>query len=183
MSTSQQMLWEAPTFPFTRYLESQFPAILAEARTLAVEDYAEWPQKEGYTGSWRTYVFHSRDTSWHLSAACEQNAKRIPDTARIVRRIRGVERAAFSMMMPGTHITPHNDGKNGVLDLLRCHLGVFTNPQSGMRVAGTTIHWGAGKCMVFDGQAEHEAANFGSEPRVVLILDVDRDAVDLSVPE
>lgn len=182
MSTGPQMLWEAPTFPFTRYLESQFPAILAEAKTLTVDDYAEWPQKEGYTGSWRTYVFYSRDTTWHLSAACEENSKRIPETTRIVRSIKGVERAAFSMMMPGTHIIPHNDGKNGVLDLLRCHLGVFTNPQSGMRVAGTTIHWGPGKCMVFDGQAEHEAANFGSEPRVVLILDVDRDAVDLPAP-
>ncbi len=183
MTTGPQMLWEAPTFPFTRYLESKYATILAEARGLTVEDYAEWPQKEGYTGSWRTYVFYSRDTTWHLAAACEENQKRIPETARIIKSIKGVERAAFSMMMPGTHIIPHNDGKNGTLDVLRCHLGVFTNPQSGMRVAGTTIHWGPGKCMVFDGQAEHEAANFGTEPRVVLILDVDRDAVDLPAPQ
>ena len=183
MSTGQQMRWEAPTFPFTRYLERHFEAILAEAKQLTVEDYAEWPQKEGYTGSWRTYVFYSRDPSWHLAGECANNAKLIPETARIISRIKGVERAAFSMMMPGTHIIPHNDGRNGVLDLLRCHLGIFTNPQSGMRVAGTTIHWGPGKCMVFDGQAEHEAANFGTEPRVVCILDVDRESVDDAIPE
>jgi beta-hydroxylase len=179
--TTPQMLWEEPTFPFTRYLESQFEAILAEARCLTVEDYDMWPQQEGYTGAWKTYVFFSRDQTWHLSGLCAEHAKRLPKTYEVVSRIQGVERAGFSMMLPGTHIIPHSDGKNGELDLLRCHLGIFTNPKSGMRVAGTTIHWGPGKCMVFDGQAEHEAANFGAEPRVVLILDVDRDKVDLPV--
>lgn len=183
MTTEPQMLWETPTFPFTRYLEAQFPKIHAEASKLTVADYDEWPQKEGYTGGWKTYVFYSRDPSWHLAGACAEHAKRVPETARIISRIKGVERAAFSMMLPGTHIVPHNDGRNGELDLLRCHLGIFTNPQSGMRVAGTTIHWGPGKCMVFDGQATHEAANFGTEPRVVCILDVDRASVHDLIPE
>lgn len=183
MSTAQQMMWENPTFPFTRYLEANAAAILAEASQLTVADYDEWPQKEGYTGGWKTYVFYSRDPSWHLAGVCAEHAKRVPETVRIVQRIKGVERAAFSMMLPGTHITPHTDGRNGALDLLRCHLGVLVNPQSGMRVAGATIHWGPGKCFVFDGQAEHEAANFGTEPRVVCILDVDRESVNDPIPQ
>ena len=32
-------------------------------------------------------------------------------------------------------------------------------------------------------QAEHEAANFGTEPRVVCILDVDRESVDDVIPD
>jgi Aspartyl/Asparaginyl beta-hydroxylase len=183
MTTGKTMLWEAPTFPFTRYLESHYQEILADASKLTVADYDEWPQKDGYTGEWKIFCFYSRSQDWHLAKTCPDRARVVPNTARIVGKIRGVERAVFSMLLPGAHITPHTDGVNGTLDVLRCHLGLMCNEQSGMRVAGTTIYWGPGKCMVFDGQAEHEAANFGKTPRVVCILDVDRDAVDLPVSQ
>ena len=176
------MLWEAPTYPFVRYLEAHFPEIQAEADLLATEDYDDWPQKDGYSGSWKVYCFFSRDPRWYLAASCPPNARRCPQTLSVVQRIPGVSRAGFSLLLPGTYIAPHRDGKNGIEDLLRCHMGLRSNPKAGMRVGKKTVSWEPGHCLIFDGNEEHEAANLGDTPRVVLMVDIDREALETEIP-
>lgn len=177
------VVWESPTFPFVRYLESHFRTILAEADQLAVEDYEEWPQRDGYTGAWKVFCFFSRDPSWHFAPSCPKNALRVPETVRLIQRISGVSRAGFSMLLPGTHISAHRDGRDGDQDLLRCHMGLHTNDKSGMRVDGQTVQWDAGRCLIFDGQALHEAANLGDTPRILCMVDVDRTALEDAAPD
>lgn len=174
---AKTMLWEAPTFQLTRYLEANYERILTEARQLAVEDYAEWPQSAGYVGGWRIYPIYARDPNWHLAPNCASHAARCPETAKIARRFGGVAMIGFSMFLPGTHVAPHRDGVDSKQDLLRCHMGIMVNDKSGMRIDGKTVQWQHGRCIVFDGQAEHEAANFGPTPRVILMVDIDRAAL------
>ncbi len=177
MEHTRQMLWQVPTFAATRHLEAHSGAILAEAQQLTVADYDDWPQTSGYTGGWKVFGVFCRNPDWHLAASCLRNGHRCPDTARVVRGIPGVAMAGFSMFLPGTHVAPHTDGKNGKDDLLRCHLGLICNDKAGMRVNGTTVQWRPGQCLVFDGAAVHEAANFGAIPRVILMVDIDRTAL------
>jgi aspartyl/asparaginyl beta-hydroxylase (cupin superfamily) len=74
-----------------------------------------------------------------------------------------------SKLNPGTHIKAHRGPTNL---RLRCHLGIqIPTGDCGLKVDGETRHWKEGKCLVFDDSLEHEAWNYGSMPRMVLIID------------
>jgi len=177
------MLWEAPDYPCVRHLEAHYLELQAEADQIAPVDYDDWPQKDGYSGSWKVFCFYSRDPKWYLAASCPPHALRCPRTLSIVKRIPGVSRAGYSLLLPGTHIAPHRDGQTNGEDLLRIHMALRTNAKSGMRVGKKTVVWEQGRCLIFDGQEEHEAANMGDTPRVVLMVDVDRDALERELPD
>ena len=50
-------------------------------------------------------------------------------------------------------------------------------------IAGETRVWVPGRCLIFDGQALHEAANLGDTPRILCMVDVDRTALEDAAPD
>lgn len=176
------LLWRDPVFPFARFLEAHHAVLRAEADALELGDYEDWPQRAGYLGVWKVFCFLSRDPEWMLARTCPRNACLVPETVRLLERIPGLSRAGFSLLMPGSYIGAHRDGRDGGQDLLRCQLGLRSNPRSRLKVDGEVLPCVPGRCVVFDGQALHEAVNLGETPRLVCLLDVDRAAVGREVP-
>jgi aspartate beta-hydroxylase len=97
----------------------------------------------------------------------------LPRTAQILDGLPESVRRAGAIMLsklsPGTHIAPHCGFTNR---RLRLHLGIQTPRDAFMRVGDQTQEWERGRCLVFDDSFEHEVWHFGSEPRIVLLLDL-----------
>ena len=77
--------------------------------------------------------------------------------------------AYFSFMRPGTLLKAHCGPTNA---RLRCHLGLFVPGDCRLRVGEESREWREGELLVFDDSFEHEARVEGTEPRLVLIVDV-----------
>lgn len=75
----------------------------------------------------------------------------------------------FSILSPGTHITPHYGVTN---TRVVTHLPLLIPPGDCQLVVGGIAHaWHRGRCVTFDDTFVHEAWNRTSAQRVVLILD------------
>ena len=145
----------------------------------------------GYTkggihlAQWKAFMFKSGDF-------IEENCKRAPKTAALIRRIPGVYTAFFSVLYPHQVITPHWGYYKG---FLRYHLGVVIpgnneKKQCWIRVNsdpkenalddkaliehGERYYWKNGEGIIFDDNYLHDAANESDEIRVVLWLDLRR---------
>jgi aspartate beta-hydroxylase len=98
---------------------------------------------------------------------------RCPATAALLAAVpRGYGHAFFSVLAPGTHITPHCGPSN---KKLRVHLPLVVPPGAArMRVGGTTHALSEGRALCFQDSWEHEAwVDAGAPfPRAVLIVDV-----------
>jgi beta-hydroxylase len=175
------MFSEHPSFPFVRHLEAHAALIRADAESLELEAWDDWPDTYSYTGSWKVFGLYSLDPGVPLAWTCARNAVRCPSTIQIVTRIPGLLSAGFSMLLPGTHLHHHADHADTFADRLRCHLALWTNPRAGIRFDGRDVYWREGRCLVFDRHSPHEAANLGERSRVVLLLDVDRAACEREV--
>lgn len=172
------MYWHSPDYPFVRHLEAGFAQIREEAERLRLDEFADWPDRESYSGDWKVFGLRSADPEAPLAWTCAGNARRCPRSAAHVARIRGVLRAGFSLLLPGAHIHPHADE---IDDRVRSHLALRVNAESGMRFGSEIVRWTDGKCLVFEGRATHEAANLGREPRLLLLLDLERWALTAEV--
>ena len=168
------MFWHSPDYPFVRHLEAHADAIREEGERLPLDAYADWPDTESYSGDWKVYGLVSADAAAPLAWTCAANVERCPRTTHAVQRIRGVLRAGFSLLLPGAHVFPHADE---IDDRVRSHLALRVNPDAGMRFGDATVRWSAGRCLVFEGRTVHEAANLGREPRLLLLLDLERAAL------
>lgn len=168
---------EASSFPWTRLFEENYEAIRQEAETLCSEreriPYVEKinPQQRAIVadGKWKTFFFHA------FGHALEENIKRCPATASLLRQVPKLVMAFFSILEPGTALKPHRGIYKGVL---RYHFGVQipkTSRRCGLTVAGDYRPWGNGQGFVFDDTFEHFAQNESSDTRVVLIVDFERE--------
>jgi len=118
---------------------------------------------------WRTFFFYAY--GHRVEAGC----MRCPKTAALLDSIPGMSTAMFSILTPGTRITPHRGPFKGVL---RYHLGLVVPPdpeRCAIRVAEETRSWQEGRGLVFDDTNEHEAWNETDEVRVVLFVDFLRE--------
>lgn len=103
---------------------------------------------------------------------------RMPVATRLTRNPMIVS-ALYSMSMPGCEITPHLDNVESIGDVWRVHIGLSCPADCGLMVAGDVRQWHDGEALVFDSaRVEHSAWNRSSNPRLVLIVDVDRKAVE-----
>src|SRR5262245_27090079 len=132
------MFRHSPPLPFVRLLEDEFPAIRAEGQSLRLEEFDDWPDRESYSAGWKVFGLFSADPSEPLGWTCERNALRCPISAGVCRRIRGLCRAGFSLLLPGAHIYPHADETD---EHLRCHLCLRTNPHAGMSFGAEPVRW------------------------------------------
>lgn len=82
--------------------------------------------------------------------------------------------AAFSILYPDSHITPHQGPTNL---RLRCHLGIKVPNGCWLEVAGQQYKWAVGETLLFDDSFTHSAHftnqphNVHSHPRAILLLD------------
>lgn len=165
------MFYNPARFEFTKLLEDNWQKIREELDRLDDARFVSWYQKYDYNNDWSTFSFFSSFRQEKRQKA-ENNCSLCPETAKILEQIPGLTTAAFSRMLPGTHIKPHR-GYNG--EVLRCHLGLIIPENCGIMVRGQTRTWQEGKCIVFDDTYVHEAWNFGKSRRVVLLIDVKKD--------
>jgi hypothetical protein len=119
--------------------------IRAEAERLEFHEFADWPDRESYTGDWKVFGLFSADPDALLAWTCAANARRCPETTRLVHSIPGVLRAGFSLLLPGAHIHLHGDE---IDDRIRSHLALRVNEAAGMRFGDDVVRWTEGRVLV-----------------------------------
>lgn len=138
-------------------------------------DNSGWKNNNIPQGHWCIFPFVNQ------GKIVAQNCRRCPGVAELVLGCLPAMmndcvfgNAAFSILYPNSHITPHCGPTNL---RLRCHLGLRVPPECWLEVAGQQHRWGVGKTLLFDDSFTH-SAYFGSrpsaaqcEPRAVLLLD------------
>ncbi|MEG3146296.1 aspartyl/asparaginyl beta-hydroxylase domain-containing protein [Sphingomonas sp. RT2P30] len=178
--------YERDAFAWLPALEAAAPAMRAELEALIAEDGDFAPYVETPTGrppprnpllddpSWGACYL------WKAGARVARNADRCPRTmaalaAAPIPHIRARSpMALFSLLKPGTHITPHH----GLLNTrLIVHLPLIAPPDCGLRVGSQTRTWRMGEALIFDDSIEHEAWNRGTETRVVLLFEIWRPEI------
>ena len=168
---------DSADFPWTRILRDAAPAIRAEAAAVlssldAVPSLASISpdhQKIAPMDQWRSFFLHG------YGNPIPENLARCPATAAAIAQIPHLNSAFFSILKPGTHIPAHRGVTKG---LITSHLGLFVPPGDAcrMRVDDQIVHWSEGQTLVFDDTFEHEVWNDSDETRVVLLVQVERQA-------
>jgi hypothetical protein len=156
-------------FPFTRALEDGFDVFRREWADLTLAEFTPWPVHEAYRGEWLVFPLFRGSLPEGIDFPVERDQARCLESVKVLTSIPGLVGAGFSTMTPETHIFPHTDAKDPLL--MRCHLGIDTNPAVRIRVLCNVRNWETGKCLLFDGFLEHETVNEGVRPRTVLLTD------------
>ncbi len=96
-----------------------------------------------------------------------------PETVKLVKDIRAVNGAMFSLLPPGAQLTRHLDP---LAVSLRYHLGLATpnDDRCYIEVDGIRHSWRDGQAALFDITHLHHARNDTPTPRLILMLDVER---------
>jgi aspartate beta-hydroxylase len=161
--------WHDPSlFPIVANLEREFEGIRREILALNGPDFQPESENIRRTGSWDVSFFYE------LGKKNVENCARCPlimtivETHNTIRSLAGL--IYVSRMSPGTHIAPHQASTNM---RVRCHLAIQVPPgDCALQVGGETRPWIEGKCSVFDDHFRHEAWNYTSGERIVLIVDL-----------
>jgi len=176
-SAGDRVFHDAREFPWTASLEAgwrdireELEGVLTGPRPVpSFESISEEQARLVEPERWKTFLLYA------YGHRIEENCARCPRTAKLLESIPEMTTAMFSILTPGTHISPHRGPFKGVL---RYHLGLVV-PRAGdkcaIRVAGEVRTWGEGASLVFDDTNEHEAWNDTAETRVVLFMDFLRD--------
>lgn len=94
-----------------------------------------------------------------------------PQLTKIIKQNkRDLTLVLFSILEPGKHIVPHTGNNHGVI---RTQIGIDIKDfeKTGLRVEDKTVQLKNKDVFIFDDTFEHEAWNYSSERRVVLIVD------------
>ncbi|GAA4641774.1 aspartyl/asparaginyl beta-hydroxylase domain-containing protein [Pontixanthobacter gangjinensis] len=120
------------------------------------------------TPAWKSFFFQGY--GYHV----EQNEARCPTIVEAISRIPGVVVAFLSIMEPGTHVPRH---RGLTKSWLNCHLPLMLPDDDGrceIAINDKIVQWRKGEWLVFDETYPHEVWNQSGEPRVVLLLQVQR---------
>ncbi len=104
----------------------------------------------------------------------EENIARAPRTTELVAQIPGLNSAFFSILAPGSLITPHRGVTKA---FITAHLGLVIPAQREecwMRIDDQRVLWENGKWLTFDDTYEHEVRNESDETRIVLLCQIKR---------
>lgn len=103
----------------------------------------------------------------------EANAKRCPQTMKLLEEVPGLVQAFFSVLDPHKSVPEHEGPYVGYL---RYHLGlkVPTDHPPHLRVKDWVHQWKEGEAILFDDSYPHEVVNHSDQHRAVLIVDVRR---------
>ena len=181
ISASQSLISTSPiispeSFDWTRLFSSQWTDVADEAEEILRFRDAVPPLHEispdhariAGDGKWRSFFLVG------YGFDIPENCARAPITTRLVKQIPNLNSAFFSILEPGATIPSHRGVTKG---LVTCHLGLKI-PQDrkkcSMQVADQTVHWQAGKWLVFDDSYIHHVHNDTDERRVILLIQVKR---------
>lgn len=91
-----------------------------------------------------------------------------------------VVNAMYSLSMPGCEIVPHIDREEAIGEVLRLHVGLrCPEGDCALIVDGERREWRSGDAFIFDSaRVEHSAHNRTGQPRLILIIDLDRQALE-----
>ena len=164
------MFCEPSQFDSVHTLETNCQTIKNELDALVPGEFVEWPERQLHGHGFRT-VFGLVAFGKPLTANCARCRAHGRVAPIHPRHEHG---GVFRTQRRGRRSRPHRGYTNQVL---RCHLGLITVPQAGIRVGHEVRTWEAGKCLVFDDTTEHEAWNRGSQTRIVLLVDFAKPGV------
>jgi len=105
---------------------------------------------------------------WH-----KKNTELCPKTTSLLKEMKNVKSAYFSILDPGKHIPPHKGPYKGIIRY-QLALSVPKNGECKIFVDGTPYYWMEGKSVLFDDTYTHEVLNNTKEHRIALLLDVKR---------
>ncbi len=166
-------IYDNSCFPWVSEVESEWKVIREELESVLVrrEDLPNFHDIMAEVNTitsdnmWKTYFL----AAYGLES--EENAKRCPETSRILKKIPGMKTAFFSILSPNKHIPPHKGPYNGVL---RYHLGLIVpepKEQCRIRVHDEIAHWEEGQSIVFDDTFNHQVWNDTPGLRAILFVD------------
>jgi len=169
-------IYDSRTFPWAAELEEEWWRIRAELdRVMVYRD--QMPSFQDILKEVRTI---QTDNDWKtfflagIGMDCRENARRCPETMRLLGKIPGMKTAFFSILSPRKHIPAHRGAYNGVL---RFHLGLLVpepRDKVRIRIGNDYRHWTEGKALIFDDTYNHEVWNDTDGYRVVLFVDFAR---------
>jgi beta-hydroxylase len=155
----QELVWD---------LRLHFQTIRDEAMAqLEANGFSLWPEDIN-KGGWAVHGLHWQGKPQPSDAAC---------TLGVVEKHKSlVANAAFSVLLPGAEIAPHN-GYTG--EVLRLHYGLLAPSEAGCELVcgGERRSWCDMGVFCFDDTELHSAHNRTSQIRIVLILDLRRAAL------
>lgn len=181
-------------YPDLSLLEKNFDVIRKECLELMARR-ERIPHIQASGGQYTTKGIHEADWKTFMLKSgrfLEANCARAPETTRLLRQVRGVETAFFSILGPGQHLRAHYGYYKG---FFRYHLGLVVPDDNRdglcwLRVdddrraydkrirrvieKAPKYHWHEGEGVVFDDTLLHDAANESDAPRAVLFLDLIR---------
>jgi len=159
-------------FNWVQKVEEKYDSILEELKSVLntedrIPNFQDVLNEDILTkgDNWKTYFLYI------YSHSVPKNCNKCPLTSEVLAEIPGMRMAFFSILKPGTHISPHRGPFNGVL---RYHLGMIIPKKSEdcyIVVNNETVSWQAGKSIIFDDSYIHEVRNNTNQERVVLFVD------------
>jgi aspartyl/asparaginyl beta-hydroxylase (cupin superfamily) len=169
-------IYDSATFPWAAEVEAGWRGIRAELdQVMKFRD-----QMPSFHEILKEVTTITTDQNWKtfflagIGMNCEQNARRCPETMRLLGKIPGLTTAFFSILSPHKHIPAHRGAYNGVL---RLHLGLLVpepRERCRIRIGNTYRHWTEGRSLIFDDTFNHEVWNDTEGWRVVLFVDFAR---------
>ncbi len=166
-------------FPELKEIERHWQTIRDEAMALhrgqCFENLNRPGQAAHYDVGFHTFYKYGWRKFYLKWYGCQhRSALRLcPKTVEILKGIRCVNGAMFSIMPPGSQLTRHADP---VACSLRYHLGLMT-PNSDncfINVDGRTYAWRDGEALLFDETYIHYVRNDTLSYRLILMCDVER---------
>ena len=169
-------VFDSDEFQWVKELENNWKTIRAELDQVMTKrkdlpnfhDIMEQVDTITNDNNWKTFFL----AGYGLES--EENAKRCPETMKVLNKIPGMKTAFFSILSPKKHITEHKGPYNGVL---RYHLGLLVpEPKENcmIRIHDKFYFWDEGESLVFDDTYNHEVWNDTEGFRAVLFVDFKR---------
>lgn len=169
-------VYETAAFPWVSEIEEDWRKIRAELD--AVMPYRD--QIPSFHEILKEVSTITTDQNWKafflagIGMNCEENARRCPETMRLLKKVPGMKTAFFSILAPHKHIPAHRGAYNGIL---RFHLGLLVpqpREKCRIRIGNEIRHWNEGESLIFDDTFNHEVWNDTDGYRVVLFVDFAR---------
>ena len=169
-------IYNTADFPWVKPIEADWALIRKELDQLMVyrdrmpsfQDILKEVGAIQKDDNWKTYFLAG------IGMNCSENAKRCPETMRLLSTIPGMSTAFFSILSPGKHIPAHRGAWNGIL---RLHVGLMVpQPREScrIRIGNEFYSWTEGRALIFDDTFNHEVWNETDGYRVVLFVDFSR---------
>lgn len=169
-------IFNSKDFPWAQGIEADWGKVRAELDVVmkyrdAMPSFQDIVKEVGMIQSddqWKTFFLKG------VGMDCEENARRCPETMKVLAQIPGCTTGFFSILSPRKHIPEHRGPWAGVL---RLHLGLLVpepRHHCRIRIADQVYAWREGEVIIFDDTFNHEVWNDTDGYRVVLFVDFAR---------